>query len=96
MPAFDSYALVPATTAATVVVKKSGGRLRQVLVTSTGTGSGTFLTIYDNASAATGNVLFAIPSNAAAGTIYSIQVPAELGIVVSQVLNGPALTVSYD
>lgn len=96
MPAFDSYALVAATTAANTVVKAKPGRLRKVIATSTGTGSNTVVTIYDNASTNTGNILFALPSNAAAGTIYDVQLPADLGITVAQVTNGPALTVSYD
>ena len=65
-------------------------------MTSTGTGSGTFVNVYDNATTNSGNVLFSLPSNAAAGTIYSVQLPADLGITVAQVTNGPGLTVSYD
>jgi hypothetical protein len=96
MPAFDSYATVAATTAGNTVVKAKPGRLRQIAVTSTGTGSGTFVSVYDNATTNSGNVLFSLPSNAAAGTIYAVQLPADLGIVVAQVTNGPGLTVSYD
>ena len=96
MPSFDQYATVPATTAGNTVVKAKAGRLRQVSVTSTGTGSGTFVNFYDNATTNSGNVLLSIPSNAAAGTIYSAQIPANLGITVAQVTNGPGLTVTYD
>jgi len=96
MPYLDQYKLVPATTAATVVVKGSAGRLRQVSVTTTGTGSATFVNLYNNATAGSGDVLLSVPSNAAAGTIYAVQLPADLGITVLQVTNGPALTVSYD
>jgi hypothetical protein len=95
MPEMDQYTLVPATTAGNTVVKAKGGRLRQVSVTTTGTGSATFVNIYNNATTNSGDVLLSIPSNAAAGTIYSVQLPADLGITVAQVTNGPALTVSW-
>ena len=93
---FDQYLTVAATTAGNTVIKAKPGRLRQIAVTSTGTGSGTFVNAYDNATTNSGNVLFSFPSNAAAGTIYSVQLPAGLGITIAQVTNGPGLTVSFD
>jgi hypothetical protein len=95
MPELDQYTLVPATTAATVVIKGAPGRLRMVSVTTTGTGSASWVNIYNNASAGSGDVLLAVPSNAAAGTLYNVNMPADLGITALQVTNGPALTCSY-
>ena len=69
--------------------------LAKVVITSTGTGSGTFCALYDNPSAASGTVLFAFPSNAAAGTIYDVQIPATTGITAAQVLNGPGFNVTF-
>jgi len=77
---------------AAVVVKASAGRLCRVLVTTVGTAAMSF---YDNASAASGTVIGAIPASAAVGTLYSWDMPAANGIVAGQVNNSPAVTVSY-
>lgn len=90
-----NYGLVPATTAGNTVVWANPGTLCKLIVTSTGTGSGTFVDVYDNATTNSGSVVIAIPSNAAAGTIYDVQCPVFNGITVAQVTNGPGLTVSY-
>lgn len=91
---FDQTVSV-ATGAANTVVKKTGGRLRNVLVTTAGTGSNNVL-IYDNASTNSGVVIGIIPATVAIGTFYAFWMPAGAGIVVVNVLNGPVLTVSYD
>jgi hypothetical protein len=77
------------------VVKGSAGRLCRVLVTTAGTGSGNVL-IYDNASTNSGTVIGVVPATVAIGTYYSLDLPAANGIVVANVANGPALTVSYN
>ena len=92
----SAFGLVPATTAGNTVVWANPGVLCKILVTSTGTGSGTFASVYDNATTNSGSVVFAIPSNAAAGTVYDLQVPVTNGITVAQVLNGPGLCVTYN
>lgn len=74
--------------------KASRGRLCRVLVTAAGTGSGSVL-IYDNASAASGTIIGALPATVAAGTVYDFDMPAASGIFVVNQTNGPALTVSY-
>jgi hypothetical protein len=79
---------------AATAVKASGGRLAKVLVTTTGTGSGN-VPIYDNSSSATGTIIGLVPANAAAGSIYTFDMPAANGIYVGAVASGPAMTVSY-
>ena len=91
----SAYTLVPATTAGNTVVFAAVGVLCKILVTSTGTGSGTFASVYDNATTNSGNVVIAVPSNAAAGTIYDCNVSMTHGITVAQVTNGPGLCVTY-
>lgn len=81
-----------AAAAAAAAIKASAGRLHRVLVTTAGTAS---LTFYDNASAASGTILGFIPANAAAGTIYDLQMPAANGIWCASGTNTPAITVSY-
>lgn len=70
-------------------VRASPGRLVKIVVTTAGS-AGT-LTVNDNASAATGSVLFAAPGTSAQGTIWLIDEPCENGIYVTpgtgQVLN---------
>src|SRR5450755_2274573 len=75
-----------------VVVKDSPGELINILVTALGTAAMTF---YDNASAASETVIGYIPASATAGTIYTLSMGAMNGIVAGQVLNSPAVTVSY-
>ena len=66
---------------ATGAVKASAGRLCKVIVTTAL--SAAAITIYDNATAATGNVLAVIPASTAAGTIYDFQIVAANGIYAS-------------
>ncbi len=62
------------------VVKGAAGRLATVLVTVV---TNAVITIYDNASAATGNIVGYIPSGATAGTIYNFNMPCAAGIYVA-------------
>jgi len=76
------------------VVKAAKGRLAKVVVTTTGAGGP--VAIYDNASAASGTVLFTVPSGATTGTIYALDVPAANGITVAAGgASSPAFTVYY-
>ncbi len=75
------------------VLKASSGRLCRVLVTAAGTGTGNVL-FYDNATTNNGTVIGILPANAAIGTVYVFEMPAANGIVVANISNGPALTVS--
>lgn len=85
---------VLAAGAGTVVVKASPGRLCKVVVTAAGTATDN-ITIYDNASAASGTVLAVIAGGGTVGTVYDLQMPAANGIFASNVASGPAVTISY-
>lgn len=73
-------------------VKSSAGRLCRVIITTLGTGSQVF---YDNASAASGTILFATAASAPVGTIYDIQAPAVNGIYAAGAASTPVCTVLY-
>lgn len=80
--------------AGTTVVSTRPGRLVQVLVTSTGSGSGGVL-FYDSIAALSGTEVGYIPANAAAGSMYIFDLPVGAGIVVSNPANGPGMTVAW-
>ena len=61
------------------VVKGAAGRLSAVLVTVV---TNAVITIYDNASTASGNIVGYIPSGATAGTLYQFGMPCAAGIYV--------------
>lgn len=79
--------------ASAVTVKTSPGRLCKVLVTTTGTNA---MLIYDNASAASGTVIGALPANPTVGSIYEFLMPANNGITIAGSASNPAVTISYD
>ncbi len=80
--------------AGNTVVKAGAGRLCKVVVTAAGTSTDN-LTIYDNASAASGTVLAVIPGGGTVGAVYDLNMPAANGIFAVNVASGPAATVSY-
>ncbi|MDE2104625.1 MAG: hypothetical protein KGL39_45740 [Patescibacteria group bacterium] len=84
----------PANTAGAVVVKNAPGYLFSATVTTLGTAA---LTIYDNASAASGRVLLTIPASAAVGTIYQFYLGAYAanGITSGGVASCPAVTFQF-
>ena len=57
------------------------GRLIRIVVTTAMSAAAT--TIYDNASAASGTILFVIPASATQGTVYTVDLPAVNGIYAS-------------
>ena len=78
------YPVQPASTAsltATGAVKAGPGRLGSVLVTTAL--SAAAVTIFDNASAASGTVLCVIPASSAIGTRIVVDLPAFAGIYAS-------------
>lgn len=77
---------------ALAVVKASAGRLVSVLITSVGTVA---VPIYDNASAASGTIIGAIPASPTLYAVYVFAAPAASGITVSGVAGGSAFTVMY-
>lgn len=81
------------TAPALQTVKAAPGRLVKVVVTTvTATAA---ITIYDNASAASGTPLLVIPAAAGAGTVYDVQMPAANGITIQSTGATGALTVGY-
>jgi hypothetical protein len=81
--------------AANTVVKATAGRLCKAIVTTAGTGTGSVL-VYDNATTNSGTVIGVVPATIAIGTVYDFQFPAANGITVTNVANGPVLTISFD
>ena len=94
MPQFDRTATV-ASGAGNTVVAKHPSRIRHVLVTTAGTGTGNVL-FFDSATTNSGTIIGVIPATVAAGAIFSFSMPAANGIVCQNVASGPALTVSFD
>lgn len=84
-------ATVAFAAAAGGVVKATSGRLCHVLVTTVGTAA---LLFYDNASAASGTIIGALPASAPIG-LYPFFMPAHTGIYCGGGINTPAVTVSY-
>lgn len=77
-------------------VKTSAGRLLKVIVTTAFATAGT-MTFYDNASAASGTVLLAIPlASGTVGAIFTLDLPAVNGIFVGSTgITAGAVTVGY-
>lgn len=77
-------------------VKGSPGRLLKVIVTTAFVTAGT-MTIYDNASAAAGTVLLAIPLAAGTvGAVFTLDLPAANGIFVGSTgITAGAVTIGY-
>ena len=78
---FPQVAASTVSATATGVVKPSAGRLLKAVVTTAL--SAAAITIYDNASTNSGTILFVIPASAAAGSVYTIDLPAVNGIYAS-------------
>lgn len=82
-----------AVSASATVVKNSAGYLSGVLVSAAGTAQA--MTIFDNASAASGTVIGFVPSTATAGSFWPFNMPAANGITCSGSSNNPAVTVAF-
>ena len=78
---FPQVAAFTTSLTATGTVKSSAGRLLKAIVTTAL--SAAAITVYDNASAASGTILFIIPASAAQGSVYDINLPAVNGIYAS-------------
>jgi hypothetical protein len=83
----------PVTLGALQVVKAAPGRIYKVSVTTITAAA--IVTIYDNASLASGTPLLVIPIGATAGTVYDVQLPAALGITVQSTGATGNVTVGY-
>jgi hypothetical protein len=82
-----------AVSSSLTVVKASAGYLSGILVTTAGTS--TAMTVYDNASAASGTAIGVIPATATAGSYWPFNMPAANGITCSGSATNPAVTVAY-
>lgn len=81
-------------TAGSAVIKAGPGRLISALVTTAGTGTDN-LTIYDNASAASGTILAVVAGGGTVGAVLNFSMPAVNGIYASNVASGPAVTLGW-
>ena len=70
----QSYAVFTTVAGA---IKARPGRLMKIMVTATVTGS---ITVYDNPSAASGNIIYISASAPAVGQLLVIDVPARSGM----------------
>lgn len=75
-----------------VAIKASAGCLGRVLVTANASAA---MTIYDNASAASGTIIGYIPATATAGQMYDFQFTAANGIYASAPSGGPGVTIGW-
>jgi hypothetical protein len=82
---------IAASTSANTVIKASAGRCASILVTTTGTNA---LQVFDNASAASGTIIAALPTSPAIG-LYVFGTPAANGITVGGNANNPGVTVFW-
>lgn len=88
----SNKAVAAGTGTTPVVVKASAGYLKCFVVTTTATAAMSF---YDNASAASGTVLYTTSSTIAAGTIVVLDMPFANGLTVSQASGSAAVTIAY-
>lgn len=88
----DQTAAIAAGATGPQIVKASPGRLaRIVLAAANGAAA---ITVYDNATAASGTAIGYIAASAAAG-VYDFQMPAKNGITVGGASTNPAMAVGY-
>ncbi len=87
------YTGTVAAATAGVIVASGPGILNRITVTGAlGTAA---VSIYDNASAASGTILFTVAASQAVGSSIDVQMPFSNGIYVGGTTNTPALTVAY-
>jgi hypothetical protein len=94
MPQFDRTATV-ASGAGNTVISPHPSRVRNVLVTTAGTGTGSVL-FFDSATTNSGTVIGVVPATVAVGALFSFNMPTGVGIVCQNVASGPALTISFE
>lgn len=90
-----NYKTIASGATATVVSTKAG-RLAQVFVTATGTGTSAVY-FYDQTAGTGSSPILAVPGNSSvSATPYVVNIPVANGITVGGVTNGPALNVIYN
>ena len=91
-PGGDLLFPVASGTTTFTTVKASPGRVGRIVLAATNGAAA--ITVYDNATGASGTVIAVIPATAAAG-VYDVQMPARNGITVSGAATNPGITVGY-
>lgn len=93
----DSVFAVPSGTTGNTLIKTGPGSLAKVLVTSANGAAA--INIYDANSPATGAItgviIGVVPASATAGSVYSLGMPFENGLIVGGAGTNGALTISY-
>jgi hypothetical protein len=92
--ATTNAAVAAGTTTAAQVLKGTPGYLSGVIITAADA-SGVDTLIYDHATLASGTVIGYIPGNAALGTYWPCNMPAELGITAGKLNHSLGLTVAF-
>lgn len=87
-----NFAIAAGTGTTPAVVKAGAGYLKTIVVTTTATAAMTF---YDNATAASGTILYATTASVAAGTIIVLDMPFTNGLTASQASGSAAVTLAY-
>ncbi len=85
-------AAVAAAASSPQVIKATPGRLCRVTITTASTAAMNF---YDNASAASGLVVLALPAVTTLGQTFDVQMPCALGITAGGGANTAGYTVSF-
>ena len=90
---YPNYVSIAQNTNALTSPKTAAGVLGKViLITVNGASS---VSIFDNASAASGTVLFTIPASATAGSIYDLGIPVLNGITVQGNATAAGMTITF-
>lgn len=93
MPVDSNYVPIPAGAGNTVVFGKGGARLGKIEVIGP-VGAGT-VTLYDNATTNSGNILAVVPASAPIGYEIVIEIQVTNGIVATGSTSSPACNVTY-
>jgi hypothetical protein len=79
---------------ALTVVKGAPGYLHRVLLTTVNGGND--ILIYDNASAASGNIIGIVPAATAKGAMLVFEMNASNGITIAATAGAAQITIGYD
>ncbi len=90
--AAKNFPIAAGTGTTPITVKNAPGYLKKIVVLVTATVAMTF---YDNASAASGTILYVTAATVAAGTIIDIDMPFMNGLTVSQASGTAGMILAY-
>ena len=86
-----SYLAIPAANG-TTVVKAAPGRLCKIIVLTLAAG---IISVFDNASAASGTLLYKFTTNTPIGTVVDLEIPALNGITLDMIASTPQVLVTF-